>query len=136
MKKYRIEYQALFRPNSLEGFEYNGEKIDGLALYFEYRYYDAKTGNEVFWNKDEEPTRAYDCYIDNENGYKMVHLNNCIHNVTYKPSDCFLYLAHKSDPRLISFEEALSILKANYDKWDNGDNRPTQCTSYCSVEVR
>lgn len=136
MKKYRIEYQALFLPNSLEGFEYNGEKIDGLALYFEYRYYDVKTGNEVFWKKDEEPTRAYDCYVNKENGYKMVHLNNCIYNVTYKPSDCFLYLADKSDPRLISFEEALSILKSNYNKWDNSDNRPTQCTSYCSVEVR
>lgn len=48
MNKYRITYEALFLPRPLSGFDYKVKHIEALALYFLYRYFDPKTGKELF----------------------------------------------------------------------------------------
>lgn len=79
MKQYRILYEALFLPRPLKGFEYKGKQIEALALYFLYRYFDSKTGKEIFFKQGEQPVREFNCSIDKEHLYQMtpLHRTDC-----------------------------------------------------------
>lgn len=135
MKQYRIMYEALFLPRPIEGFEYKGKHIEALVLYFLYRYFDSKTGKEIFFNQAEQPVREFNCSIDKENLYQMTPLHRTDCKVTYKLYECYVHSRLEQKPEMISCEDALDILKENYQLWDNSNNKPTQCTSYGMVKV-
>lgn len=137
MKKYRIAYEALFLPIPINGFDYKGKHIEALSLYFLYRYFDPKTGKELFFQIGEEPIREFNCSIDKEHIYRMNSLHRTDCKVTYELHECYLYqtLGIDQAPEIISCEEALDILKENFQWWDNSNNKPTQCTSYVMVQA-
>ena len=131
---YRITYEALFLPRPLQGFEYKGKHIEALALYFLYRYFDSKTGEEIFFKQEEQPAREFNCNIDKEHLYQMTPLHRTDCKVTYELHECYLYSRLEQYPEMITCEDALDILKENFQWWDNSNNKPTQCTSYGMVK--
>lgn len=133
MKKYRITYEALFLPRPINGFDYKGKHIDSLSLYFLYRYFNPKTGEELFFQQGEQPIREFNCSIDKEHIYQMIPLHKSYCKVTYELHECYLYQTQY--PERITCEEALDILKENFQWWDNSNNKPTQCTSYGMIKV-
>ena len=84
MNQYRITYEALFLPRPLKGFEYKGKHIEALDLYFLYRYFDSKTGKEIFFKQGEQPVREFNCSIDKEHLYQMTPLHRTDCKVTYE----------------------------------------------------
>ena len=104
-----------------------------LYIYFN-RYFDSKTGKEIFFKQAEQPVREFDCSIDKEHLYQMTPLHRTDCKVTYKLYECYIHSRLEQNPEMISCEEALDILKENYQLWDNSNNKPTQCTSYGMVE--
>lgn len=135
MKQYRILYEALFLPRPLKGFEYKGKQIEALALHFLYRYFDSKTGKEIFFKQGEQPVREFNCSIDKEHLYQMTPLHRTDCKVAYKLYECYIHSRLEQNPEMISCEDALDILKENYQLWDNSNNKPTQCTSYGMVKI-
>lgn len=140
-KKYRICYEALFFPKQIEGFKYKGKGIYALSLHFLCLYSDRKTGEEIFFKEEEQPVREFfDCYIDKGEGFRMKCLHCTDYHVLYDLYECFVFFLPSGESDLvtkekISREEARHILRDNFQKWDDSDNKPTQCTAYCSVPV-
>lgn len=152
MKKYRLNYDKLFIAKAgIEGFEYMGEKIEALQIFFEYRVFD-KTGNEKFFtcsddkDMEEQLVDGYDlncfyrCSYDrNSNcGYTMTPTETAeksSFNITYNVDRCFKVLCDKAEPILISYEEFCDILLNNAEHFDISGNKPAQSVAYGANEV-
>ncbi|MDE5771329.1 MAG: hypothetical protein K2I06_06835 [Ruminococcus sp.] len=147
MKKYRLNYDKLFIvKGGIEGFEYKGEIIEALQIYFEYRVLD-KTGYEKFFicSDNEEMTEQlidgydlnsfYKCSFDRSRklGYSMTPTEIALksdYDVVYNVDCCFKVLRDEEYPILISHEEFCDILLSNAEHFDISGNKPTQSVSY------
>lgn len=153
MKKYRLNYDKLFiAKGGIEGFEYKGEIIEALHIYFEYQILD-KTGHEKFFtcSDDEEMTEQfvdgynlnsfYKCCYDRSRklGYTMTPTEIVLksdYDVVYSVESCFKVLRDEEYPILISHEEFCNILLNNAEHFDISDNKPTQSVSYGANEIK
>lgn len=152
MKKYRLNYDKLFiAKGGIKGFEYNGEIIEALHIYFEYQVLD-ETGHEKFFtcSDDEEMNEQlidgydlnsfYKCYFDRNSkcGYTMTPTKiakQSDFNVIYRVESCFKVLRDEDYPSLISYEEFCDILLNNAEHLDISDNTPAQSVSYGANEI-
>lgn len=155
---YRLCYDSHFLPNSLEdGFIYKDKRIIGLSLYFIYKAIDKKTGKERFFDGETKEDQTfpnpgnnlcpfgffiddfYSCHIDKEHGYMMLPnkelLEKSDYEIFYEPECEACYWENNATPIIISFEEAVEILKNNFGEFDNSNNRPTQSLSYSVHEI-
>ncbi len=153
MKKYRLNYDKLFiAKGGIEGFEYKGEIIETLQIYFEYRVLD-KTGYEKFFNcSDDEDMKEqlidgydlnsfYKCCFDRDSkcGYTMTPTEiaeKSDFDVIYNVDCCFKVLRDEAYPTLISYEEFCDILLNNAEHLDISGNKPTQSVSYGANEIK
>lgn len=153
MKKYRLCYDKTFiAKRCIEGFEYKGEMIEALQIYFEYQVLD-KTGHEKFFTcSDNEEMKeqfidGYDlnsfykcCYDRNSKcGYIMTPTEiakKSDFNVIYSVDSCFKVLCDEAYPTLISYEEFCDILLNNAEHFDISDNKPAQSVSYGANEIK
>lgn len=155
MKKYRLCYDKTFiAKRCIEGFEYKGEIIEALQIYFEYQVFD-KTGNEKFFTCfDDEDMKEqfidgydlnsfYKCCFDRNSkcGYTMTpttptkQVEESGLNITYNVDSCFKMLRDEAYPTLISYEEFCDILLNNAEHFDISDNKPAQSVSYGANEI-
>ena len=153
MKKYRLNYDKLFiAKNGMEGFEYKGEIINALHIYFEYSVLD-ETGYEKFFtcSDDEEMEEQlidgydlnsfYKCCFDRNSkcGYSMTPTEiapKSNFDVIYKVDSCFKVLRDEAYPILISHEELCDILLNNGEHFDISGNKPAQSVSYGANEIK
>lgn len=139
MKKYRISYDKHFTTFPVEGIPYNGRMIDGLSIYFRYRYYNKK-GREILFNIDSQPTCLYRCCYDRENGYRMELLKHELKNynyarVEYEEELACVWYTDSSEPVSITIEEAKAILIKYREGFDHSNNYPAQNLAYGATKV-
>lgn len=142
----RISYDKHFVVKRSEKPKYNNKVIDGISLWFQYKYYqkDSEKISEIYFSEDEYPLPPcfYTCSYDDKTGYKM-KLNQSLFdkysysNVIYIPDDCGcdIWFQDEPDPCLISFETAINILKSYPKAFNYSTNNPTQCLAYRMQEV-
>lgn len=154
MKKYRLNYDKLFITKDCHnGFEYKGEMIMALQIFFEYRVLDERTGYEKFFtcSDNEEMTEQlvdgypldsfYKCCFDRSSkcGFTMTPTNiadKSGDDIVYSVESCFKHLRDDSSPTLISYDEFCDILLSNADQFDISDNKPAQSVSYGANEIK
>lgn len=139
MKKYRISYDKHFTTSPIEGIPYNDRMIDGLSIYFRYRYYD-KNGREVLFRLDSQPPCFYKCCYDEENGYRMELLKDKLKNynyarVEYEEENAYIWYTDSNEPVSITVKEAKDILIKYRDGFDNSNNYPAQNLAYAATKV-
>lgn len=151
MKKYRLAYENLFLPNDDSGINYNDENITNISIYMLFKIIDKSTGNEVYFHDEDLVNQKleyvsgeycyvnnyYKCVVDEKETYKMIPdeelLKKSDYSVLYEIGDCIKWVG--SDPIVINHDEFVDILKNNFAKFNNSNNKPTQSTSYYIVEV-
>ena len=156
MKKYRLSYDRHLITSSKydDGFDYKGEHIMGLSIYFEISVFEGD--KEVFFTSQdgEEPEErfdfdandspiifhsylsdAFDFYVDPSEklGYRM-ELSNVAKDSKYdfkiKPDDACKWVDSFGNPVIITPEEFVDILTNNIAIFDISSNQPAQCCSY------
>ncbi|WP_455654308.1 hypothetical protein [Phascolarctobacterium sp.] len=151
MKKYRLAYDNLFILK--EELNYKGEDIIDLCIYMIFKVIDKKTNQEVYFESKDFSDQTleyfpgkfcyvnnfYKCVIDEKEIYRMIPneelINESNYIVFYEIDKCYKSLTEYKMPVLIEYEEFLEILKNNFSAFNNGENRPTQSTSYYAIEV-
>ena len=151
MRNYRICSDKVFICP--KGFEYKGERIDSVAICFEYSFIDKVTGQEMLFtcNDNEDmteqtvdghyPNAFYKCCYDSNSkcGYIMIPneklIASCDYNVIFRVYDCLKWTSDSNYPMEISYDEFCDILINNPEHWDSTNNKPTQSCSYCCNEV-
>ncbi len=123
----------------IDGITYNNRKIDGLSIYFRYRYYD-KNGKEILFNIDSQPTCFYQCCYDKEIGYRMQLLEDELKEskysrVEYEEADACIWYTDTPEPVIITVEEAKDILIKCHKVFDYNNNYPAQSISYSATKV-
>ena len=143
----RISYDKHFWVKHKENAEYLGKEIDGLSLWFKYRYYMKHPGTheeiEVLFPHDGsiQPECFYTCSYDKNTGYIMKlnekHLNNSIFSrVEYEAEEASVWFLDKNDPIVISIEDAIDIIKSHPNAFDCNDNEKTQNLAYSMTKVK
>lgn len=140
MKKYRISYDKHFTTLPIGGIEYNSRMIDGLSIYFLYRYYN-KNGKEIFFNMKSQPPCFYRCCYDNKTGYRMQLLEDELKRsgysrVEYEEEDACIWYTDSNEPIIITVEEAKEILIKHREGFDYSNNYPAQNLAYGATKVR
>lgn len=153
MKKYRLAYNYLFLPNDLDkGITYKGENITNIDICMVFKVIDKSTSKEVYFQHEElrdqklEYSKSKSCYINNfykcvidkDEVFKMIPNEKLCeeskYTVLYEIGFCCKWLGSQN-PVSIEYEEFVDILKNNYTEFNNSDNKPTQSTSYYTVEI-
>lgn len=122
---------------------YKGRKIDGVSLYFQYRYFSKDNKNlEILFpeNGFNTPECFYTCSYDRENGYTMALRENLLvfygySKVDYTPDIAVVYYANSDEIKVIPFEEAVNILKKNVDSFGYSNNMDAQNLAYYMKKV-
>lgn len=139
MRKYRISYDKHFTTLHGEGIPYNNRYIDGLSIYFRYRYYD-KNGREILFRIDSQPPCFYRCCYDKETGYRMQLLEDELKRseysrVEYEEEDACIWYTDSNEPVIITVEEAKEILIKHREGFDYSNNYPAQNLAYGAKKV-
>ena len=139
MKKYRISYDKHFTTLEIDGITYNNRKIDGLSIYFRYRYYD-KNGKEILFNIGSQPPCFYQCCYDRETGYSMQLLEDKLKKfkysrVEYEEETACIWYTDSKEPVDITVEEAKDILIKCHKGFDHSNNYPAQSLAYAATKV-
>lgn len=132
--KRRLSYDATFIAN--KNILYKGKTyLADIALYFEYKLIYGN-GEEMYLESDTtEYTPPLKFCIDKENGYIVDYENSNLDNIAeYYPSSATIW-ENPNKPMDIPFEDAVQLLKDNFELYNNANNKPAQCISYVIREI-
>ena len=140
MRRYRISYDKHFTAVPVDGILYNNREIDGISIYFRYRYY-KKNGREVLFNMTSQPPCFYICSYDGDNGYRMQLLTEELKEynyskVDYEEESAYIWYTDSAEPVAITVEEAKRILIEYRQVFDHSNNYSAQNLAYSSTKVR
>lgn len=125
----------------------DGKPIIGLALSFEFRYFvrpkHCKEDIEILFPEDGsiQPDSFYSCYYDYLKGYDMeldeISFSHSLYStVDYRIEDCaWVWWDDVNEPKSISLETALCLLKSYPDSFNHSDNKPAQNLAYSMNRV-
>jgi len=152
IKKYRLGYDYLFLPS--ESFNYKDDFIGSMSVNVIFKVFDGE-GNEKLFESEELNDQKL--YFGNDNSCYLTNLIRCSFDreniIHFEPN---IQLIQKSgytlqweidfytkdldegilEPKLISRDEFMDIMKNNIDLFDNRDNYPAQSTSYFTQEQK
>ena len=143
---YRLGYDKVFIPTGLE-FEYKGEIIQDLTVFFVYKVIDKRTGKEVLFSKDHYSSDDIEghslndffrCEYNAESDCRYVMIPTELHansnyEVTYIKEEYSKCVNRESEN--ISREEFIDIITSNEKLFDNGNNKPTQTLAFATVKA-
>lgn len=128
--KRRLSYDATFiAPNKY--IIYKGKTyMADIALYFEYKQV-YNNGEELYLAPDATGyTSPLKFCIDKENGYSLDYEKSNFDNIIgYYPSSAVIW-ENPNTPINIPFDDAVQLLKDNFEIYNRTDNKPAQCISY------
>ncbi|MFP3414331.1 hypothetical protein SB773_22520 [Bacillus sp. SIMBA_074] len=150
MKKYRLGYDYLFLAG--KSFSYKDDFIGSMSVNVLFKVFD-DVGNEQLFESEELNDQRL--YFKNGNSCYLTDLISCsidIENIlNFKPNIPLLIESGYSlqweidfytkdldegilEPKEISEDEFMDIMKNNMDLFDNVDNYPAQSISYFTRE--
>ncbi|WP_255287363.1 hypothetical protein [Bacillus pseudomycoides] len=150
MKKYRLGYDYLFLPS--KSFYYKDDFIGSMSINVMFKVFDDK-GNENLFESEELNDQKL--YFENGNSCYLTDLIRCsferVNILNFEPNIKLLKYCDYSlqweidsytkdldegilEPKLISGDEFMDIMKNNIDLFDNSDNNLAQSTSYFTQE--
>uniref|UniRef100_UPI003F496215 hypothetical protein n=1 Tax=Bacillus multifaciens TaxID=3068506 RepID=UPI003F496215 len=150
MKKYRLGYDYLFLAS--ESFSYKDDYIGAMAVNVLFKVFDSE-GNEKLFESEELSDQKL--YFENGNSCYLTDLIRCSTDreniLNFEPNILLIKQSGYTlqweidsyekdldegilEPKKISEDEFMDIMKNNIDLFDNIDNYPAQSCSYFTQE--
>ncbi|PEK58834.1 hypothetical protein CN593_29310 [Bacillus pseudomycoides] len=151
MKKYRLGYDYLFLAS--KSFSYKGDYIGSMSVDVFFKVFDGE-GNEKLFESEELNDQKL--YFENGNSRYLTDLIRCSIDreniLNFEPNILLIQQSGYTlkweidsytkdldegilEPKIISHDEFMDIIKNNIDLFDNPDNYPAQSTAYFTQEV-
>ncbi|PGZ34579.1 hypothetical protein COE50_06120 [Bacillus anthracis] len=151
MKKYRLGYDYVFIANS---FTYKGELFSGVSVNVLFKVFDENGIERLFVANELDEQRLH---LKNGHSCYLTDLLNCSFDrkniLNFEPNRSLLENSGYTiqweidsytkdlgvgfvEPKCVSEEEFMDIMKNHIDLFDCSDNYPTQSCSYFTQEVK